>query len=349
MAGPLDQTANFASNVLRLAWYTGVGAMADRAARGAGYQPAPRPEGRTTPDRDAVMAEIFDLFRSDAGLVAEGKAAPGNEPALGPRDHIARLKAMLDDIPTTIARQRDRRFDTASTPQQPENLPDYFVQDFHFQTGGYLTEQSARLYDVQVETLFRGTAQAMRRQALAPIADFMLGRDQRQVRLLDVACGTGRFLREVRSTYPAMQLTGLDLSRAYLDEAKRYLQGLRPAQWLEANAESIPLADGSQDIVTTIFLFHELPPDVRRKVIAEMSRVLSPGGLLVFIDSLQMGDRQGGWDGFLEAFPERFHEPYYRHYIIDDLDGAFQSAGLAAVATWPVFLSKIMVRRKVTT
>ncbi len=253
---------------------------------------------------------------------------------------------MLADIPGTIARQKERRFDTAAVIADTGTLPSYFLQDFHFQTGGYLSEESARLYDVQVETLFRGSASAMRRQALGPIADFMRGRDQRQVRLLDIGCGTGRFLREVRRAYPAMELTGLDLSRPYLAEAERHFEGLRPAAWLEANAEAVPLTDKSQDIVTTVFLFHELPPDVRRVVIAEMTRVLKPGGLLVFIDSLQLGDRDGGWDGFLEGFPERFHEPYYRHYLIDNLDGAFADAGLAAAATWPSFLSKVMVRRK---
>ena len=47
-------------------------------------------------------------------------------------------------------------------------MPEYYAQDFHFQTGGYLTEDSARLYDVQVETLFMGAAGPMRRTALAP-------------------------------------------------------------------------------------------------------------------------------------------------------------------------------------
>ena len=117
-------------------------------------------------------------------------------------------------------------------------------------------------------------------------------------------------------------------------------------EWIAANAESIPLPDASQDIVTTVFLFHELPPDVRRRVTAEMARVLKPGGLLVFIDSLQMGDRPG-WDGLLEAFPARFHEPYYRHYAIDDLDGVFSEAGLEAAQQATAFLAKMMVRRKV--
>jgi hypothetical protein len=71
---------------------------------------------------------------------------------------------------------------------------------------------------------------------------------------------------------------------------------------------------------------------------------LKPGGLFVFIDSMQLGDRPE-WDGLLEAFPARFHEPYFRHYTIDDLDGMFTAAGLAPVATDIAFLSKVMVRQ----
>lgn len=39
--------------------------------------------------------------------------------------------------------------------------------------------------------------------------------------------------------------------------------------------------------VTCVYLFHELPGDVRRAVAAEMARVLRPGGLVVLVDSIQ--------------------------------------------------------------
>lgn len=347
MANEIAAAGDFAANLLRFLWYTAMSRLAGRVAEKAGHRPFKHSPERTLPGRDALIADILDLFRRDAELVRRGSAAPGGEPAAGIEDHISRLRAMLADIPGTIQRQKEKRFDTAAGTDDANALPSYFRQDFHFQTGGYLSAESARLYDVQVETLFSGSAFAMRRQALGPIADFMRGRDQRTVSLLDVACGTGRFLREVRRAYPAMQLTGLDLSRTYLDEAAGHLKGHRAVTWLEANAEAMPLKDQSQDLVTAIFLFHELPPAVRRTVIGEIARVLKPGGLFVFIDSLQRGDRAGGWDGFLDGFPERFHEPFYRHYIIDDLDEAFTRSGLSPVATWPAFLSKVMVRTKV--
>ena len=185
----------------------------------------------------------------------------------------------------------------------------------------------------------------MRRAVLRPVAKELRRIDQRRARLVDVACGTGRLLRELRLAFPALNLTGVDLSPAYLDEARCHLERLRPARLLEAAAEALPFEEASQDIVTSSYLFHELPPEVRRSVAAEAARVLKPGGLFVFIDSLQYGDRPG-WDGLLEAFPQRFHEPYYRHYCIDDLNAVFDAAGLAAEATELPFLSKVMVRRK---
>src|SRR5438046_75856 len=100
-----------------------------------------------------------------------------------------------------------------------------------------------RLVDRRTEQL--GGPRPKYRPTRRPIADYMRGRDQRQVTLLDVACGTGRFLRQVRLAYPAMTLKGLDLSRAYLDEATRHLKGLRTAEMIEAPAERMPLADAS--------------------------------------------------------------------------------------------------------
>ena len=112
-----------------------------------------------------------------------------------------------------------------------------------------------------------------------------------------------------------------------------------------AAAERMPLADASVDIATSTFLYHELPPDVRRQVTGEIARVLKPGGQFVFLDSLQMGDRPG-WDGLLEAFPTRFHEPYYRGYAIDDLEAMFSDAGLAPRSMSTPYLAKLMAREK---
>ena len=63
------------------------------------------------------------------------------------------------------------------------------------QTDGWLSEQSAKVYEVSTETLFLGRQDAMQRQTLVPLAKWMSGRPAsgRGVRALEVAAGTGRF------------------------------------------------------------------------------------------------------------------------------------------------------------
>jgi ubiquinone/menaquinone biosynthesis C-methylase UbiE len=345
MGDRVGMAAQFAGNALRFGWYYGINWLAGREAAKRGPQPAYKPT-RPVPSRQELFGSLAQVLVEDAQRVRDGVYPGDGEAPHGLGEHLARLHDMIADIPSAVERRTSK--DATSARKQPESarLPAYFTQDFHFQSGGYLTEDSARLYDIQVETLFYGSAAAMRRSALAPINAFMKGRDQRWTSLLDVACGTGRFLRQVRLAFPAMALTGLDLSEPYLAEAARHLGGLRPARLVAANAEAIPLPDASQDIVTCIFLFHELPPEVRRRVTGEIARVLKPGGLFVFLDSLQYGDRPG-WDGLLESFPVRFHEPYFRSYVEDDLDRIFAAAGLQAGSRWLAFLSKGLARRKV--
>ena len=345
MVDQLGMAVQLAGSVARMGWYSGVNWMMQRQARQVAKPVSFKPT-KPVPDRAELLAGVRDLLRSDAEAVRDGLYPPSLDEA-GAIDHLRRLREMFQDLPGTTRRRQSRDASTANSDgaADADELPDYFTQDFHFQTGGYLTEESARLYDVQVETLFYGAAAAMRRAGLRAIAEDVRGRDQRRLNLLDVACGTGRLLRDIRRTYPAMTLTGIDLSEAYLQEARRHMGRLRPARLIAGNAERMPVETASQDIVTSVFLFHELPPEVRRTVTAEVARVLKPGGLFVFTDSLQMGDKPG-WDGLLEAFPVRFHEPYYRSYAIDDLDGMFAEAGLEGEDLLLAFLAKVMVRRK---
>lgn len=332
-----------ASNAVRFGWYSGVNWILGREARRYG-KPPPYTPSRPVPTQAELFADLRALLVRDARAVGEGVLPPAGDETSLP-DHLDRVRAMFADLAESVPRWLAGEPTTVRELPEAAGLPAYFTQDFHYQTGGYLSERSARLYDVQVETLFYGAAAAMRRAAIPPIAEFIAGRDQRRIELLDVACGTGRFLRQVRLAFPAIRAKGLDLSRPYLDEARRHLAGLRPVELVVGNAEELPFADGSKDVVTSIYLYHELPAEVRRRVTAEIARVLKPGGLFVFVDSLQFGDRPG-WDGLLEAFPVRYHEPYYRHYLIDDLDEVFAAHSLAARCASTAFLSKVMIRQK---
>ena len=179
-------------------------------------------------------------------------------------------------------------------------------------------------------------------QALVPLQEVFAGRDQRRLRVADVGCGTGRFLDFVKQAWPRLPALGLDMSEAYIDEARRHLKRWCWLDLMVAKGEAIPLADASQDAVTSIFMFHELPREVRRAVLSECARVLKPGGRLVVLDSLQIGD-EPDYDGMLELFPQNYHEPYYAGYTTENFRDMASASGLAHIRDVKAFVSKVMV------
>lgn len=261
------------------------------------------------------------------------------------RDSVAAVPKLLADLPRTRARMRDRRFD--DLPEGTSGrYPRYYARNFHFQTDGYLGHTSAEIYDLQVEVLFGGSTDAMRRRLVSPLVRFARERAQEApLRVLDVACGTGRLLGQLGATLPGAELTGVDLSPHYVAHARATLPRCLNLSLLVDNAEQLPFAAPRFDAVTCLYLFHELPADVRTRVLAEMVRVLRPGGLLVLGDSLQILDAPE-LEPELRAFPARYHEPYYLSYLQDDLAGRARAAGLRVESVASHFLTKVVVARK---
>lgn len=337
MVSPLDRLSYAARQTARVAWYAGHYAAGRRILK-----PMPKPDFPVgpTPGRAELTADMRALFRREWRDVAAGLfPAPrllGPEPA----EFLRRSLLYFRDLPQVDARRHGALDDELPPGTQADGLPDYYRQNFHFQSDGWLSDQSAALYDTQVEVLFTGAADVMRRRALAPIATWLADRNQRDVRGLDVACGTGRLLAALHGAWPGMRLTGIDLSRPYLDEARRLIGRTARVKLEEAAAEALPYADASLDLVVSSFLLHELPKEIRAKAIAEMARVVKPGGLVVIVDSLQKGDRPD-WDGLLDLFPHYFHEPYYAEYTAGSLEGWFGATGLRPVSSENAFLSKV--------
>ncbi len=348
MSNRIEGLAHLAGQTLRTVSYAALYRYTTRQA--ARYvTDGPRVEiTRPVPGLLTLLQDVLKLQAKDARNVRDGLYPIPVEDSTTFASRIEAVRMMLDDIPHSAGRRAGKRATEAAALPEAAGLPEYYTQNFHYQSGGWLTEESARVYDVQVETLFFGAAGAMRRQAIPPIAEFVRGRDQRQLQLVDIACGSGRFLGQLAQAFPAMPMIGTDLSQAYLDEAARFLHGRRNVTFQQANAEALPFENASCDIATCVYLYHELPNEVRRKVTAEIARILKPGGLFVFVDSLQWGDVEG-YDGLLEAFPQRFHEPYYLDYLGDPLagpDGLFAQSGLQPEDNYPAFLSKVVVCRK---
>jgi ubiquinone/menaquinone biosynthesis C-methylase UbiE len=290
-----------------------------------------------------LLKEIASLFAQDWKNVEAGLYPAPLDVRREMRGAMASAR-YLADVPNVVRRQKSRAHEDLKEAGQ--GLPRYYRQNFHFQTDGYLSDRSAKLYDFQVEALFAGTADAMRRRAYVPIAEYNTRRKLKAPTILDIGAGTGRFLSFVQSVQPRVKAIALDLSEPYLARTQRRAAKLgHSLEVLAAPAENIPLADNSIDIATSIYLFHELPPKVRAAAASEIARVLKPGGLFVFADSIQYGDAPE-LDGLLEIFPELLHEPYYTSYAKQDLKQVFAKAGLIPGHVDVAHLTKIIAFEK---
>ena len=126
------------------------------------------------------------------------------------------------------------------------------------------------------------------------VFDRLLFRDSRRWvcsratgQVLEVAIGTGLNLPLYAA---AVELTGVDWSPAMLDVARHRAQDLRRTVDLrEANALDLPFPDESFDTVVCTFSLCAIPDD--RRAVAEMSRVLRPGGQLLLADHVAGSSR----------------------------------------------------------
>jgi ubiquinone/menaquinone biosynthesis C-methylase UbiE len=336
-----------ATQLPRVAWYLGHSLVLRELSKAVREREQPSTARRAqtkapVPDRAHIYADMARLFLQDLANVEAGiyPIPVDNDGSVLALIHRSRL--FFDDLPSIHRRRERRAHNEVHNETTRGKRPRYYLQNFHYQSGGWLTEQSAELYDTQVEILFNGSANAIRRQALPQLHEVFAGRDQRKLKVVDIGCGTGRFIDALKQVWPKLPVLGIDMSEAYLDCARRYLRRWSRVNLSVAKAESLPVPDESQDALTSIFLMHELPPKVRRVVVRECARVLRPGGRLVLVDSLQRGDRPG-YDGLLELFPQSYHEPYYLSYLNEDFSALAAEHGLAHVRDVNAFISKVMV------
>lgn len=113
-------------------------------------------------------------------------------------------------------------------------------------------------------------------------------------RILDLGCGTGFCAHTLRRRYRKAEVVGLDIAPAMLHEARRRDGWLRRGRWLGGDAERMPFADASFDLVFSNVALQWCDPD---RVFGEVARVLRPGGLFMFTsfgpDTLR--ELRGAW------------------------------------------------------
>jgi ubiquinone/menaquinone biosynthesis C-methylase UbiE len=110
-------------------------------------------------------------------------------------------------------------------------------------------------------------------------------------RVLDLACGTGTLALAIAEREPAAAVVGVDGDDEMLARARAKSSGAGVAiDFDEAMAQDLPYEDASFDAVVTSLFLHHLERDQKRAVLAEVARVLRPGGAFHVADWGPPGD-----------------------------------------------------------
>jgi ubiquinone/menaquinone biosynthesis C-methylase UbiE len=148
----------------------------------------------------------------------------------------------------------------------------------------------------------------------------------RPMAILDVGCGTGVFAARIAQALPHANICGVDLVDDMLTGGSARWHALRDqALPVQGDSERLPFRDRAFDFVTCANSFHHYPHQDR--AVAEMHRVLKPGGRLLLLD----GCRDILWGWFIYDICVAAVEGDVRHASARDLRRLFHGTGFTSI------------------
>jgi ubiquinone/menaquinone biosynthesis C-methylase UbiE len=165
---------------------------------------------------------------------------------------------------------------------------------------------------------FRGRWRQLRQRTIN------LARIQPGEQVLDVGCGTGTLAMDVaRRVGRAGRVAGIDPGPQQIARARsKAARSNVPIEFQVGVIEQLPFPDQTFDVVLSTLMMHHLPASLKRRGLAEIARVLKPGGRLIIADFKPKKERQGQ--------AARFHAG---GSSMDDLAALIKEASFSQVET----------------
>lgn len=256
------------------------------------------------------MTELYRRLRREYDERTEADTPPASmEDAQPIVDELPSLRYFLwldqhiqDQLWREVERMVDRRlevFERVLDPR-PDDLgtletahdfdyPDYYASfDFHRQDRGIWRDvRGAIIYAMGARVIHVGRNDGFelhdRFADTVPLAD--------PDSVLDVACGFGKTTFSLKRHYPGAEVHAVDLSAPCLWLGRRMAtERDLEIHWRQADAERLPYDDDSFALVTVTMALHELPMASIHGAVAEVHRVLRPGGTFVSLENRVIGD-----------------------------------------------------------
>ncbi len=177
-----------------------------------------------------------------------------------------------------------------SGPGSVEYDPNYpipvgYRRDIHVQPGGYTDNPLAGyIYHYGTKCFYQGhnDFDDVQRRNVARCPE---PADGQVKRVLSIGCGVGQSATAMKERWPSAEVWGTDIGMPMVRYShKRAVDMGLDVHFKQELAEDSGFPDGYFDIVEALIVFHEIPPDRRIPTIAEVARILRPGGLFIVSD-----------------------------------------------------------------
>jgi SAM-dependent methyltransferase len=228
-----------------------------------------------------------DQRQSSVESTGPPEPAPGAAPAAPAISFVDDDQAPVDTSPEGT-KTMYRRFYNAVSTQLDSSV---FGEFSYFLNYGYVADLSPQC-------------------AVVPLPEHQLNRNSVKLvlelvgdcpvdgrRVLDVGCGRGGTVHVLTHFFSPRSVTGLDLSAAAIAFCRR-VHRYPNVRFEEGDAENLPFADASFDVVTNVESSHGYPQV--HSFYREVYRVLAPGGHFLYTDVMPVESRQEGM-AFLES------------------------------------------------
>lgn len=310
--------------------------------------------------RDTRQLLLSDCFRQVSGLANTALSKAGVELALS-HDVVEQVRDVVREVPelATFLRvkrscqeaykqriiesyniQQDdflRKLDEAekrgpgSLTYDPNfKYPEYATVEIHIQPGGYTGHPLAGLYYDYGTSVFFGDGgkddvlhKKLAGKTAAP-------QDGKVERILEFGCSIGQLACELKKRYPTATVYGTDIASPMLRYAHwRALEQNTEVHFLQMPSEHMDFESGSFDLIVSHLLFHEIPVPVIKKTLAEVRRLLRPGGTYVMWDfptATPSAPGYGGFAGLMDAADNG--EPYAYGFVQCGIETLLEEAGL---------------------
>ena len=177
----------------------------------------------------------------------------------------------------------------------------------------------AEYYDASVSLLMLGRRAQLRQRTVA-LAGIQPGE-----RVLEVGCGTGD-VALAASTYagPGSRVAGIDPAPEMIAVARaKAARASRAVDFQVGVIEALAFPDATFDVVLSSLMMHHLPDDLKQDGLAEIARVLKPGGRVLIVDIKRPTGRlgramltlmlHGGLERGVQDLPPMLHTAGFTH------------------------------------